>query len=241
MITFDDGHYTKFQDASISGTGYLAYRDIPKIIDLYKINLNKILDFGCASGRSTNFLNKLSKLVCACDISPRAVSIVKKSITNKAFINNLKSDFYQYYPYTSIFTFFTFLHLTSKEEIIDELKRCNNSLEYNGFLTIVTAHKNLFYKNYVSVGCIDNNPNLDGDITQIKLKKIDCEVTNCFWEYSTLSELANQCGFNIAGIHFPVGDQIDKQDYIDEYSFSPYVYLVLKKHETKFLPIGNRF
>lgn len=82
-----------------------------------------------------------------------------------------ENDSYQHFPYSSIFSFFTFLHLTSEDEIISELARCGNSLVQGGHLVIVTGHKNLFYKNYSSVGCIGDKPKDDGDITKIQLKK----------------------------------------------------------------------
>ena len=49
MICFDEQHYYKFQDSKITGTGYLAYRDIPQIISSYDVSLKKTLDLGCGS------------------------------------------------------------------------------------------------------------------------------------------------------------------------------------------------
>ena len=42
----------------LPGTYYLAYRDLPKIISL-AVKGKNAMDFGCGTGRSTRFLQKL--------------------------------------------------------------------------------------------------------------------------------------------------------------------------------------
>lgn len=229
MITFDQKYYAKFQDFSLNGTGYLAYRDIKKIIDLHNINLDKVLDLGCASGRSTNFLLNLTESIYACDVSKYTIDIVKKNITKNVFLNDSNKKSYKFFPYSSIFSFFTFLHLTSNEEISSEFLRCKNSLINSGYLVIVTGHKNLFFKNYSSVACMGDKPIEDGTMVKIKLKKLGCEVDNCFWEYLTLIKLAEKQGLSLSGTYFPVGKKNDNKEYIDEYDYPPYICLVFKK------------
>lgn len=231
MITFDNEHYLKFQEFSLNGTGYLAYRDIKKIIELYDINLNKILDLGSASGRSTNFLKTLTENVYACDVSEFAIELVKKNVTKDAFVSNLSSKEYLNSPYSSIFSFFTFLHLTSQEELNSELKRCYQSLNNNGHLLIVIPHENLFYYNYSSVECINNKPKKDGEIAALNLKKINCVVKNCYWYNETIVKLANEQLFRLAGVHMPIGNVSDSKEYFDEYNYAPYVYLIFRKNE----------
>lgn len=228
MIVFDKAHYNKFQDSRVIGTGYLAYRDIPSLIKLHQISLDKILDLGCASGRSTVFLKKLTDTVYATDISQYAISLIKRNITHRAFINNLE-DCYDNSPYNSIFSFFTFLHLTTKDEIMNEYKRCFNSLERGGHLVIVNPNENLFNKKYESVECNNIKNYEDGMSFKIKLKNINCEIENCYWSYSTLVDFAFKAGFQLLSTHFPLGKSEDNQSYIEEYFYSPYSYLIFKK------------
>lgn len=119
MISFDENNYQKFQSSKVVGTGYLAYRDIPSIIKLHEIKLERILDVGCGTGRSTSFLKGISENVYATDVSQHALNFVKKNITENAFINRLESHYDNFY-YTAIFSIFTFFHLTDEEEITNE-------------------------------------------------------------------------------------------------------------------------
>lgn len=231
MITFDNEHYLKFLDASLTGTGYLAYRDIKKIINLYEVEIDKILDLGCASGRSTTFLKTLSNNVYACDISDFAINLIKQHVTKNAFVNDLHANQYIYSPYSAIFSFFTFFHLTNKEEVVTELLRCYCSLSSYGYLIIVVPCYNLFYRNYSSVECIEQKPEKDGDIVKLNLKKINSIVENCYWSYETLIQLATDQKFQLSGIHLPIGRKADEKEYIDEFHYAPYVYIVLRKDE----------
>jgi SAM-dependent methyltransferase len=74
-----------YEDASRSGayatlefanTYYLAYRDLPAIIS-QQVTGTKALDFGCGTGRSTRFLQKLGFTVAGVDISADMLQIAR--------------------------------------------------------------------------------------------------------------------------------------------------------------------
>ena len=52
---------------AIVGTGYLAYRDLKKLINTYVVG-NTALDYGCGRGRSSRFLSEMGFFVDALDI-----------------------------------------------------------------------------------------------------------------------------------------------------------------------------
>ncbi len=52
------------------GTYYLAYRDLPAIIDEH-VRGREALDFGCGTGRSTRFLRRLGFGAVGVDIARR--------------------------------------------------------------------------------------------------------------------------------------------------------------------------
>jgi ubiquinone/menaquinone biosynthesis C-methylase UbiE len=57
-----------YSKLDFSGTYYVAFRDLQEII-LSNVKGQKALDFGCGSGRSTRFLEKLGFQTIGVDIS----------------------------------------------------------------------------------------------------------------------------------------------------------------------------
>ncbi|WP_341788044.1 class I SAM-dependent methyltransferase [Rickettsia endosymbiont of Lasioglossum villosulum] len=62
----------------LSGTGYLAFRDIPNIIKNH-ITGNKVLDYGCGAGKSTIFLKSLGLDVTGVDINEEMIKIASSN------------------------------------------------------------------------------------------------------------------------------------------------------------------
>ena len=65
--------YSKYK---ISGTSYLAYRDLPNMIDRY-VNGKNVLDYGSGAGESTLFLKSLGYKVMSVDINDKMLEIAK--------------------------------------------------------------------------------------------------------------------------------------------------------------------
>lgn len=229
-VEFSEEQVHKYKKSSISGTGYLAFRDLEKICESCNIDLTKVLDLGCGSGRSTDFLKKFCKEIYGCDISKDALALMNKNHKDiQSFFNKPSSKIYENSPYTSIFSILMFFHFSSLQEIRAELKKCYSSLEMNGSLLIVNGTLNLYTKNYCSVKGIARLPEKSGDEAYIHLKAIDCEVKDFFWSEKTIIEEAKRCGFKHVKTHYPLGEKKDQQEYVDEYEYPPYNYLIFRK------------
>jgi ubiquinone/menaquinone biosynthesis C-methylase UbiE len=90
-------------------TYYLAYRDLPEIICSHVIG-NKVIDFGCGTGRSTRFLKQLGFDVIGIDISNDMLDIARKldksgdyQIVSNGIYSHLGVN--QFHLVQSIFTF----------------------------------------------------------------------------------------------------------------------------------------
>jgi ubiquinone/menaquinone biosynthesis C-methylase UbiE len=59
------------------GTYYLAYRDLPSIISRY-VRGGWALDFGCGTGRSTRFLQRLGFNTVGVDIADEMLALARK-------------------------------------------------------------------------------------------------------------------------------------------------------------------
>ncbi|HEN5637057.1 TPA: class I SAM-dependent methyltransferase, partial [Legionella pneumophila] len=79
MLKFSDDQIKKYGKSSITGTGFLAFRDVEEFAAKYDTNLDYVLDLGCGSGRSTNFLSTFCKKINGCDIDQNALNNAKNS------------------------------------------------------------------------------------------------------------------------------------------------------------------
>ncbi|WP_108652077.1 hypothetical protein [Dongshaea marina] len=99
MIEFTDEQIEKYSHNQVIGTGYLAYRDIPWLLDEYALLPGKALDLGCGSGRSIGVLSPLCSSIAATDINPLALGNTQKSYPDiHCFLNQQGSHCYQGEP-----------------------------------------------------------------------------------------------------------------------------------------------
>lgn len=234
MLKFNEDQIRKYKQSVIGGTGFLAFRDIEKLAKKYNTDLSYVLDLGCGSGRSTNYLGDFCKKVNGCDIDLNAIDNARKNSGKKKsvyFENIREQERYQYSKYTSIFSILMFFHMSSKEEIKVELIKCYNSLENFGNLVIINGTKNLYVRNYLTVKGIGEPPKTDGDLVKIKLLNIDCEIEDYYWSEVCIKEIAEEVGFEHLETYLPLGDKKDQINYIDEINHPPYYYIALEKNE----------
>ncbi|KTC84411.1 MULTISPECIES: class I SAM-dependent methyltransferase [Legionella] len=236
MLKFNEDQIRKYKQSAIGGTGFLAFRDIEKFAKKFNIDLSYVLDLGCGSGRSTNYLSSFCKKVNGCDIDLNALDNARKNSRKKNslyFENEREQELYQYSKYTSIFSILMFFHMSSKEEIKIELMKCYNSLETSGNLVIINGTKNLYVRNYLTVKSIGEPPKYDGDLVKVKLLNIDCEIKDFYWSDIYIKEIAEEVGFNHLETYLPLGDKTDQINYLDEIKYPPYYYIALRKNEQK--------
>jgi len=230
MTQFSKDQRDKYAKYSLTGTAFLTFRDIEKILIFHDIDRSNALDFGCGFGRSTSFLFNLCGSITGADISKESIDVAKKTHDNiKFFELNKKDMLYGEGEYTLIFSIFVTCHFSSKEELMTEMEKARKSLKKGGHIIIISMTKFLFYKNYASVKYIDYGINKEGEKRKVLLKDINCIVEDYYWSDGFLRECGEAAGFSCIGVHYPLGEKEDNQNYKDEYIYPPSFILVLKK------------
>lgn len=230
MIEFSDKQINGYlNNLAINGTGYLAYRDILPLCLINNIDLSNVLDLGCGNGRSTIYLNSFCRSVSGTDISKNLLDAAKSKLNANFFINDLSAKKYGRSQYTAVFSILMFFHLTTLQEINRELMRCFRSLKKGGHLVVVSGTSNLYTRQYSTVKNCGTLPKKSGVIRKIYLSKIDTFVEDCYWSETDLINLAHECDFELRSLHYPVGKLEDKQDYLDEFVYPPYFYLIFQR------------
>jgi len=109
------------------GTYYLAYRDLPKIIRRY-VRGRKAVDFGCGTGRSTRFLEKLGFDVVGVDVSEDMLKKARELDPKGDYRLTKDDDFSQFEKQAydlvlSVFTFDNIPTMQNKVKIFTQLGR----------------------------------------------------------------------------------------------------------------------
>ncbi|SHO56803.1 class I SAM-dependent methyltransferase [Vibrio quintilis] len=230
MIEFLEADVNKYSHSTVSGTGYLAYRDISQLIDELHLNPGRALDLGCGCGRSIGVIKAFCDSVTGCDINPEALEKTHQAYPDiELFRNDLSAGKYPGDKFDSIFSVFMFFHVESIDSMRKELSRCYESLNEGGFLLVVHGNLSLATANYASVEGIGPLPEKEGVHHQVRLKNIDLIVEDVYWTAETIIQECKNVGFQLIKHHLPLGKKSDNQPYIDEYENPPYSYLVMKK------------
>src|SRR3990170_5316714 len=125
--TYEDAKYAEaYAKLEFHNTYYLAYRDLPELI-FEHVKGRKAIDFGCGTGRSTRFLQKLGFDTIGVDISEDMVKKAREidPAGNYRLIND--GDFSQLKKNTcdlvlSAFTFDNIPTMEKKVKIFRELR-----------------------------------------------------------------------------------------------------------------------
>jgi ubiquinone/menaquinone biosynthesis C-methylase UbiE len=90
----DETRAASYATLEFSGTYHLAFRDLPALIEKYTTG-KKALDFGCGTGRSTRFLQRLGLQVTGIDISNEMIKLARRSDSQGTYLHIADGDFHQ--------------------------------------------------------------------------------------------------------------------------------------------------
>ncbi len=218
------------------GTYFLAYRDIPKILTDF-IKGNKALDFGCGTGRSTRFLQKLNFDVIGIDIS--------KEMLNKArefdpdgdyrFIND--GDFSTFDKtndkFDLVLSAFTFDNIPTMEHKVNLFCKIGDLLVPNGKIVSIVSSPKIYLHEWESFSTKDYPENKNaksGDIVKIINTSIDDNrpVEDIVWTHKSYLEVYKQAGLEVVAKYEPLAKDSEPYEWVNETKINPWVIYVLK-------------
>tara|TARA_R110002072_G_scaffold301521_1_gene481448 strand:- start:4071 stop:4802 length:732 start_codon:yes stop_codon:yes gene_type:complete len=225
----------KYSKSPIKGTGYLAFRDLPKIIlENNKGQLPKaVLDYGCGTGRSTRFIKELGiDHVVGLDQSSDMINIANQNNDACEYfhISNNQIPFSNN-NFDCVISTFVMLEISSEAELLDIFVNINSKIKKGGFFTFVTNSEYLYNKNWVSNST--NYPETkifkDGEKLKIYLKNIDQELYDYYWSDKKYRELLKKANFSSISCHTPIGRLGEPFDWLDELYYPPFsIYTAFK-------------
>lgn len=216
-------------------TYYLAYRDLPKIINTHIVGRSAI-DFGCGTGRSTRFIKNLGFDVTGIDISSDMLKIAKSfdktgdyqlvSNGNYSHLGNGKYDLVQ-----SIFTFDNIPGWENRTKILNGLR---DLLKTTGKIICLDSTPELYTNEWSSFSTKDFPGNWNaktGDIVRDIMLDVEDRrpVDDIFWTVADYYKLFKHSGLSVDALYKPLGYANEPYNWVSEKSIAPWMIFVLGK------------
>lgn len=217
------------------GTYYLAYRDLPEIISQH-VKGKKAIDFGCGTGRSTRFLEKLGFDVVGVDI---AEDMTKKAreLDPKGDYRLIKDgDFDQFAnnAFDLVLSMFTFDNVPTMEKKVENLKRLGVLLKNEGRIVSLVSSPEIYTHEWASFSTKDfpeNRHARSGD--KVRIIQTDTEdkrpVEDVIWTDQCYMEVFERAELRLVKTYKPLARESEQYRWVNETKIAPWIIYILGK------------
>jgi SAM-dependent methyltransferase len=217
------------------GTYYLAFRDIPELLEKHCRGRNAV-DFGCGAGRSTRFLRDLGYKAKGVDISDE---MVRKAVEidpdgdyfaiedgDLGCLEDASADV--------VLSAFTFDNIPSWEGKRRSLHAIRNVLKETGVFINLVSSPELYRNEWASFTTKDFPENLaakSGDIVRIVMTDVEDgrPVNDVLFPEESYRDVYTCVGFEPVEVIRPLGREDEPYDWISETEIAPWTIYVLKR------------
>ena len=222
----------EYSDLDIGGTYYLAFRDMPDLLQQY-VKGTRALDYGCGPGRSTRFLKSLGFSTVGVDISHDMLEQARLRDPSGEYhdIQSGKIPF-EDLSFDLIFSSFVFIEISSLDEIEKILLEMKRVLKRDGYIVIVTSPTESYNANLVSFSYNfpeNRKPIQSGETVKLLIKGTNVILYDYYWTEQNYQQVFANVGLNITETLKPLGYEEDPVEWLDETKNSPMLIYLLRK------------
>lgn len=229
----DSDRADAYSKLEFPGTYYLAYRDIPAIISRH-VSGKRALDFGCGTGRSTRFLQKLGFQTIGIDISEDMIEKAREIDPEGDYRLIEEGDFSQFErgAFDLILSAFPFDNIPSMEKKVMNLRGMRDLLSSEGVLVNLVSSPEIYMHEWASFSTKDYPENRNaksGDVVLIiQTDTVDKRpVEDILWTHESYLETYNGAQLEIVATYRPLAQDEEPYDWINETKIAPWVLYVL--------------
>jgi len=215
------------------GTYYLAYRDLPEILSKYVSGL-KALDFGCGTGRSTRFLQKLGFEAIGVDIAEKMINQAKEIDPNGNY-RLVEEDLSQFKnnTYNLVLSVFTFDNIPTKENKVNNLQEITRILKKGGIFVNLVSSPDIYTHEWASFSTKDfpeNKHAKSGDVVRIIITENDDKrpVEDVLWLDEDYKDVFEESKLELIATHKPLAKETEIYNWVNEKMIAPWIIYVLK-------------
>lgn len=215
------------------GTYHLAYRDLPDILSEHTIG-KKALDFGCGTGRSTRFLQRLGFDTVGVDIARGMLEKARETDPGGSYflIEDGRLKQFENNAYDLVLSAFTFDNIPSMEKKVGILSEMKSLLKSVGIIVNLVSAPEIYVNEWASFSTRDfpeNKKAKSGDKVQIVITDIEDKrpVEDFICSDHDYKEIFRKAGLQLVKIHKPLAQKNDPYKWVSETSISPWSIFVL--------------
>lgn len=220
----------KYAQRDITGTSYLAFRDISDLIHQY-VKGKKVLDYGCGAGRSTRFLRKLELSPIGVDISVDMIhqSKLREPEGDYILIKSGRLPF-QDSTFDLIFSNAVFLEVPKKKEIVKILVEMKRVMKADGVAMITVETEEAYFGDWQSSIAPPRYAVKSGDKVPVRIKLLNIELYDYYWTDNDYKECFAKSGFKVVKENLPLATETEGIEWIQETKIPHWRTYVLKKN-----------
>jgi len=233
---YDDAQRAEaYAKLEFPGTYYLAYRDLPKIIFKH-VKGRKAIDFGCGTGRSTRFLQKIGFDTIGVDIAEDMIKKARQIDPNGDYRLIKDGDFCQFDEgaYDLILSAFTFDNIDTRKRKVMLFEKLGGILENEGRIVNLVSSPEIYVNEWASFSTKDfpeNKRAKCGDKVKIIVTAIDDKrpVEDVVWPDKDYREIYKKAGLKLIQTYKPLAREDEPFEWVNETKIAPWVIYVLRK------------
>lgn len=233
---YDDAQRAEaYAKLEFPGTYYLAYRDLPEII-LKHVKGRKAIDFGCGTGRSTRFLQKLGFDAIGVDIAEDMIKKAKQIDPEGNYRLIRVGDFSQFDQGACdlILSAFTFDNIPTEKRKVELFQKLGGLLKSGGRIVNLVSSPEIYVNEWASFSTKDfpeNKRAKCGDKVKIIVTAIDDKrpVEDIIWPDEDYRETYDKAGLELIETYKPLAKEDEPFEWVSETRIAPWVIYVLRK------------
>jgi SAM-dependent methyltransferase len=231
----DDRRAEAYARLDFPGTYYLAYRDLPEIIDSH-VTGTEAIDFGCGTGRSTRFLETLDFRVTGVDISANMIKKARQMDPRGHYLL-IGEDGPSGLPknsYDLILSVFTFDNIPTAEKKVALFQTLRGLLRKDGCIVSVVSTPEIYIHEWASFSTRDfpeNRKARSGDQVRIIITDVDDArpVVDIVVSEQDYAAIYRQAGLKVVHSRKPLAAGSEPIRWKSETEVAPWAIYVLKK------------
>ncbi|MDH3298122.1 MAG: methyltransferase domain-containing protein [Gemmatimonadota bacterium] len=229
----DDERAESYARLEYPGTYYLAFRDLPAVIERHTSG-RAALDFGCGAGRSSRFLQELGYSVVGVDISAPMLARARARdpggdyrLVPDGDLSDLAGT-----RFDLVLSTFTFDNIPVRENRLRLFSDLGQLLSHHGRLINLVSSPDIYLNEWASFSTKDFPENRSARSgNRVRIGMLDVEdrrpVEDVMWTDSDYRDLYAAAGLDVLETHRPLGRSSDPRTWVSETRISPWVIYVL--------------
>jgi len=224
-----------YDELDLGGTYDLVSRNLPGLLNQH-VRGKRALDFGCGTGRSTRFLQRLGFETTGIDISVEMVEYARQHdpVGSYQLIEDGNFEALPEAGFDLVQSAFTFDNISGPERRVRILGGLGKLLADNGILVNIVSTPEIYTNEWVTFSTRDFPGNAQargGDVVKIVTTEYSDArpVDDVLWTHGDYQQLFKDCGLEMVRVDRPLATGDEGIAWKSETSIAPWAIYVLKR------------